>query len=211
MGGEGLGTWEERVWAHGRRGAGHMGGEGLDRWVWAHGEERGWARGEERGWAHGEERGWARYMGGEGLGTWGEEGLAHGGGEGLGTWGRRGSGHMGGEGLGTWEERGWTQGRRGSGHMGRRGWARGEERGWVCGTEEVPGTAALWLPNNSPVHILEAALLLGTGVSAEEHHHGVGLGRDEPQQEHVAAATVVALQNGLPKGAIFVQSDLLAL
>lgn len=46
---------------------------------------------------------------------------------------------------------------------------------------------------------------------AQQNHHGVSLGWDEAQQEDVAAAAVVALQDGLAQGPVLVQSHLLAL
>lgn len=45
---------------------------------------------------------------------------------------------------------------------------------------------------------------------AKKHHHGVCLGRDETQQEDVAAATVVALQHSLTQRPIFMQRHLFA-
>lgn len=47
-------------------------------------------------------------------------------------------------------------------------------------------------------------------VPAEEHHHGIGLGRDEAQQEDIPAATVVALQHRLAQWAVLVQRHLFA-
>jgi len=48
-------------------------------------------------------------------------------------------------------------------------------------------------------------------LPAEQHHHGVGLGGDEAQQEDVAAAAVVALEHRLAQRAVLVQGHLLAL
>jgi hypothetical protein len=45
---------------------------------------------------------------------------------------------------------------------------------------------------------------------AQQHHHRVGLRRDEAQQEDVAAATVVALQHGLAQRPVLVQRHFLA-
>lgn len=48
-------------------------------------------------------------------------------------------------------------------------------------------------------------------LPAQKHHHRVGLGRDEAQQEDIATATVVALQHSFPQRAIFMQGHLLGL
>ena len=48
-------------------------------------------------------------------------------------------------------------------------------------------------------------------LPAKQYHHRVCLGRDEPQEEDVATATVVALQHRLPQRTILVQSHLLGL
>lgn len=46
---------------------------------------------------------------------------------------------------------------------------------------------------------------------AQQHHHRVGLCRNEPQKENVSAATVVALQHCLAQRTVFMQSHLLRL
>lgn len=61
-----------------------------------------------------------------------------------------------------------------------------------------------------PVDVLEAALA-GAGLTAQQHHHRVGLGGDEAQQEDVAAAAVVALEHRLTQRPLLVQRHLLAL
>ena len=48
-------------------------------------------------------------------------------------------------------------------------------------------------------------------LPAQQHDHRVRLGRDESQQEDVATATVVTLQNRLPQRTILMQGHLLGL
>lgn len=48
-------------------------------------------------------------------------------------------------------------------------------------------------------------------LPAKQYHHRVCLGGDEPQEEDVATATVVALQHSLPQRTVLVQSHLLGL
>ena len=63
---------------------------------------------------------------------------------------------------------------------------------------------------DSPVHVLETGLLRARHT-AEQHDDRVGLGRNEPKQEHVLAATVVTLQHSLSEGAVSVETHLFAL
>jgi len=45
-------------------------------------------------------------------------------------------------------------------------------------------------------------------LTTEEDDNGLGLGRDEAEEEHVLAATPVALKNRLSQGALGVQAHL---
>jgi hypothetical protein len=48
-------------------------------------------------------------------------------------------------------------------------------------------------------------------LPAEKHNDGIRFSRNEPQQKHVAAATVVAFEDGVAKGTVLVQGDFLVL
>ena len=61
-----------------------------------------------------------------------------------------------------------------------------------------------------PVHVLQAGGI-GARVAAEEYHHRLGFGRDEPQEKHVLASTVVALEDGVAQWTVGVQAHLLVL
>ena len=61
-----------------------------------------------------------------------------------------------------------------------------------------------------PVHVFQVALG-GARLSAQQDDDRVHLGRDEAQQEHVAAAAVVALQGSFSHRAVAVEGYLLAL
>ena len=50
-----------------------------------------------------------------------------------------------------------------------------------------------------PLHVLQAAHVQAR-VSAQQHDHGLVLGGDEAQEEHVPAAAVVALQHRVTEG-----------
>ena len=58
-----------------------------------------------------------------------------------------------------------------------------------------------------PTHLLQRSHLLDA-YAAQEHHDRIGLGRDEPEQEQVPAAAVVAFENGLAEGALLVKRHL---
>ena len=59
-----------------------------------------------------------------------------------------------------------------------------------------------------PIHVLQS-VLRGTGLTAKQHHHRVGLGRDEAQDEDVPRTTGVALQYRLTQRTVFVKDYLL--
>jgi hypothetical protein len=65
-------------------------------------------------------------------------------------------------------------------------------------------------PYQLPVHVLQA-VLGGSGLPAEQHHHAVRLGGDETKHEHVSDPTAIALQHSLPQGTIIMQGHLLVL
>ena len=48
-------------------------------------------------------------------------------------------------------------------------------------------------------------------MSTQQHHHRVGFGWDEPEQKHIAAAAVVALENRLAERTVLVQRHFLGL
>ncbi|TNN42705.1 hypothetical protein EYF80_047098 [Liparis tanakae] len=66
---------------------------------------------------------------------------------------------------------------------------------------------------NFYLHDRETDKVLSTeqgAPSEEQNHHRIGLGRDEAQEEDVAAATVVTLQHRLAQRPVFVQRHLFA-
>ena len=75
---------------------------------------------------------------------------------------------------------------------------------------------AFWLPVSDerlplirfPVHVLERVLGRAR-LPAEQHHDGVGLGRNEAEDEDVLDAAAVAVQDGFAQKAVFVQGHLL--
>lgn len=60
------------------------------------------------------------------------------------------------------------------------------------------------------IQVLIFNFLIIRSKPAKQHHHGVSLGRDEAQEEDVAAATVVTLQHSLTQRSIFMQRHLFA-
>ena len=55
------------------------------------------------------------------------------------------------------------------------------------------------------------SFMLRARDTAEQQDNGVGLGQNEPKQEHVLATTIVTLQHHLFEGAVSVETHLLDL
>jgi hypothetical protein len=61
-----------------------------------------------------------------------------------------------------------------------------------------------------PIHVLQAGRI-SARIAAEEHHHRLSLGGNEPEKEHVLATAVVALEDGVTQRAVGVQTHFLVL
>ena len=60
-----------------------------------------------------------------------------------------------------------------------------------------------------PVHVFPAAAHARTGLPAQQHHHRVGLGGDEAEEEDILGAAVVAFEGGVAEGGGGVELHLL--
>jgi hypothetical protein len=64
------------------------------------------------------------------------------------------------------------------------------------------------LPHGEVPVLILCDRLRRAGLPTQEDDNRVCLGRDEPEEEHVPATAVVALESGFPKGRVLVQRHL---
>lgn len=85
----------------------------------------------------------------------------------------------------------------------------------VSGDLDEPGEEGLVLNDGGPLGEIPRGILVhragGTGLPAQEDDDRIRLGGDEPEEEDVATAAIITLEEGLPEGPIRVQDDLLVL